>query len=188
MMALAGSILRKYTTAFTFTETLSRRITSCFGTSSTMTRRSTLIMRWIMGHSRIRPGPLMPVKRPSVNVTPRSYSFSTRTALKIRMATRTTTTSPKLMQLSSYRFDPQQQTFDARDAHERAFAQRHARQRVPQLAAEAHDAAAVEILEHFRGGADHRLRTRDDGALHRAARHVGDADDDQATDGGNGSD
>src|SRR5262249_19850341 len=158
----------------TFTETLSRRITSCFGTSSTMTRRSTLIMRWIIGHSRISPGPLMPVKRPSVNATPRSYSFSTRMELKIRMRTRTMTTTPKLMQLSSDRFHPQQQAFHSSDPHRLALAQRHARHRVPQLTAEAHDASAVEILEHFRGGADHRLRARDDRALHRATRHVRD--------------
>src|SRR5471030_1017925 len=40
MIAFCGSTTRKYTTAFTLTETLSRVITSCGGTSSTTVRRS----------------------------------------------------------------------------------------------------------------------------------------------------
>ena len=52
-------------------------MTSCFGTLSTMTRRSTLRICCMTGTTTMIPGPLMPVKRPSVNITPRSYSFST---------------------------------------------------------------------------------------------------------------
>src|SRR5580693_10027019 len=61
-------------TAETLTETLSREITSCGGTSSTITRRSTRTICWMNGTRRKRPGPLVPVKRPSVKTTPRSYS------------------------------------------------------------------------------------------------------------------
>src|SRR5213076_3009751 len=45
--AFCGSMTRKYTTAFTFTETLSRVITSCGGTSSTTVRRSIFTICWI---------------------------------------------------------------------------------------------------------------------------------------------
>ncbi len=41
-MARAGSMTRKYSTALTFTDTLSRVMTSCDGTSSVMVRRSIL--------------------------------------------------------------------------------------------------------------------------------------------------
>ena len=75
--------MRKYTTALTFTETLSREITSCLGTCSTTVRSSSLRICWITGSTSRTPGPLTPVKRPSVNITPRSYSFSTRTEVAI---------------------------------------------------------------------------------------------------------
>ena len=40
MIDFSGSITRSYATAFTFTETLSREMTSCGGTSSTRDARS----------------------------------------------------------------------------------------------------------------------------------------------------
>jgi len=42
-------------------ETLSREITSCGGTSITVTRRSTRIIRCTAGISSTSPGPLVPV-------------------------------------------------------------------------------------------------------------------------------
>ncbi len=46
------------------------------------------------------PGPLMPVKRPSVNITPRSYSFSTRRVLKTRNSSSRRTMIPNGMRVS----------------------------------------------------------------------------------------
>lgn len=57
-MALAGSTTRKNTMASTFTDTLSREITSWVGTSMVTVRRSTFTICWTMGTSRNRPGPL----------------------------------------------------------------------------------------------------------------------------------
>ena len=90
--------MRKYTTAFTLTETLSRVMTSCFGTLSTMTRRSTRRMRCSTGQMSTSPGPLMPVKRPTVKTTARSYSLSTLSAEKMRTAMMTTTAMTNGMQ------------------------------------------------------------------------------------------
>jgi hypothetical protein len=89
---LSGSTTRKYTTALTRTDTLSREITSCGGTSITVMRRSTRNMRWISGTSSTRPGPLVPVNRPSVSTTPRSYSGNTLTEENSRNAASTTST------------------------------------------------------------------------------------------------
>jgi hypothetical protein len=58
----------------TFTDTLSREITSWLGTSMTMVRRLTFTICCTIGMSRIRPGPFTPEKRPRVKTTPRSYS------------------------------------------------------------------------------------------------------------------
>jgi len=49
MIASCGSTTRKYNTALTFTETLSREITSWLGTSSTRVRRSTRTICWMPG-------------------------------------------------------------------------------------------------------------------------------------------
>src|ERR1035441_1047120 len=61
-------------TASTVAGTLSRVITSCFGTSIVMTRRSILTMRSTIGMSRISPGPFAPSSLPNRKITPRSYS------------------------------------------------------------------------------------------------------------------
>src|ERR671910_371461 len=73
-MDFCGSTTRKYTTALTFTETLSREITSWLGTSITTIRRSTRCICCTSGTRMISPGPRTPEKRPSVNTTPRPYS------------------------------------------------------------------------------------------------------------------
>src|SRR6185312_12365714 len=173
MMDLPGSTMRKYTTAFTFTDTLSRRITSCFGTSSTMTRRSTFTMRWMMGHTHTMPGPLRGPRRPRKNITPRSYSFSTLNELTMSMTSSTATTMTKLILLSSIeRLDPQQQPFDAHDAHGLSSRDGRARDGVPSLAAEAHGALRREIRERFGGGADHAFAAGCNRAAQVAARYV----------------
>src|SRR5512134_904038 len=74
-MARLGSRTRKYSTALTLIETLSRVITSWGGTSIATTRRSTRTILSMTGISRMSPGPLAPMTRPSRKITPRSYSF-----------------------------------------------------------------------------------------------------------------
>src|SRR5450756_2513989 len=79
MIAFCGSITRKYTTALTLTETLSREITSWLGTSMTTVRKPTLTICWMPGIISTNPGPFTFQNRPSINTTPRSYSRSMRT-------------------------------------------------------------------------------------------------------------
>src|ERR1039458_1663377 len=61
-------------TASTVAGTLSRVMTSCFGTSIVMTRRSILTMRSTIGMSRITPGLFAPSSLTSRKIKPRSYS------------------------------------------------------------------------------------------------------------------
>ena len=72
--ASRGSTTRKYSTALTLTETLSREITSWLGTSSTTVRRSTRTICWMHRDQQHQARPLDRQKRPSWNTTPRSYS------------------------------------------------------------------------------------------------------------------
>src|SRR5699024_2948337 len=80
-------------TALTCTETLSREMTSWVGTSSTMTRMSTLIIFCTTGTIRNSPGPLTSAQRPRVETTPRSYSGRILMEANITNSTNTTTTS-----------------------------------------------------------------------------------------------
>ncbi|MDR9339550.1 hypothetical protein FEO97_05455 [Burkholderia multivorans] len=93
--AFSGSTTRKYTTAFTFTDTLSRVITSCAGTSNTTVRRSIRTTCWTIGMISTSPGPLTFQNRPSMNTTPRSYSRKMRIDDAISTATNTIKTLPK---------------------------------------------------------------------------------------------
>ena len=52
-MAFSGSTMRKYTTALTFTDTLSLEITSCFGTLSTTVRKLHLLH--LLNHRQYEP-------------------------------------------------------------------------------------------------------------------------------------
>src|SRR5215470_5033070 len=93
-MARRGSTTRKYSTALTFTETLSRVITSCGGTSMVTVRRSTRSMRSTSGMRYTIPGPRAPTKRPSRKTTPRSNSLRTLRPLNtITIATASTVDS-----------------------------------------------------------------------------------------------
>ena len=89
--AFSGSTIRKYTTALTLTETLSRVITSCGGTSMTTVRRSMRTICCTAGMSRKKPGPLTFQKRPSMNTTARSYSRRTRNDITASSTTMTQT-------------------------------------------------------------------------------------------------
>src|SRR5215204_7344143 len=81
-------------TALTLAGTLSRVMTSCGGTSMVTVLRSILTILSTNGSSRNSPGPLgPPCTRPRRKMTPRSYSFTTFTALYKNEATTTTTTS-----------------------------------------------------------------------------------------------
>src|SRR4030065_599526 len=71
----AGSITLKYTTAFTFTGTLSLVIISCGGTSMVTVLKSTLIILSTNGIIKINPGPLTLLTLPNLNITTLSYSF-----------------------------------------------------------------------------------------------------------------
>ena len=64
-------------------------MTSCLGTSSTMVRRSTRDICWMIGITITRPGPFTPVNRPSVKTTPRSYSLRILIALTSSAMTKT---------------------------------------------------------------------------------------------------
>ena len=88
MIASCGSTTRAYTTALTLTDTLSRVITSCAGTSITTVRRSTRTICWMPGIRMTKPGPLTFQKRPSWNTTPRWYSRRMRTEAITSMASR----------------------------------------------------------------------------------------------------
>ena len=66
---------RKYTTAFTFSETLSRVMTSCGGTSHVTTRSETRTIRSIGQMMSTSPGPFSCFRTvPRRNTTARSYS------------------------------------------------------------------------------------------------------------------
>src|SRR5215217_8303015 len=81
-------------TALTLAGTLSRVMTSWGGTSMVTVLRSILTILSTNGSSRNSPGPLgPPCTRPRRKMTPRSYSFTTFTALYKNEATTTTTTS-----------------------------------------------------------------------------------------------
>src|SRR6185503_10358215 len=110
------------------------------------------------GTTRITPGPLTPVKRPSVNITPRSYSFRILMALKISVAARNITTRMNGLILDpsrcSQRLDVQHQPFHSRDAHALPRTQGNRALRLPDFSPETHHTAPAEILDRFRSAAD----------------------------------
>src|SRR3990170_1673905 len=150
MMARCGSIARKYTTAFTFTDTLSREITSCGGTSITTMRRSTRTICITPGITMIRPGPLTFQKRPSRNTTPRSYSRRMRNEEKISSTTMSRTKldeiNAMLRALRCVRFDDQDQPLPLDHPHFLAALEGRARARLPVLAVHVHAPALREVL------------------------------------------
>src|SRR5688572_1871966 len=184
-------------TALTLTETLSREITSCLGTSSTIVRRSTRTIFWITGQTMMRPGPLTPSKRPRKKMTPRSYSRRTLIELVSSMKTSTTTALQKIGSsvIASLLFlvgrDEQRQPLDA--IHVQLLPARHraARNGVPGLAVNTDGSATREVRERFGAIADQLLGAGDDapspgthrepdGAEHREARYGRDGADEAA--------
>src|SRR5450755_3026051 len=154
-----------------------------------MTRRSTLRICCTIGATRMRPGPLMPVKRPSVNMTPRSYSFSTLTVVKNSAATKTTTTMMNGMILfPSNGLDPEPQTFDFYDANLLADVYRSAGGCVPQLSGVAHLPLFSEVLDDFGSLTHHDPLARDDRPALRAAPQECDGEHHEPTDRCNSND
>src|SRR5918993_324846 len=84
-------------TALTLAGTLSRVMTSWGGTSMVMVLRSILTILSTSGQSRKSPGPFgPPCTLPRRKMTPRSYSFTTFTALYKNEATTTMTTTSNM--------------------------------------------------------------------------------------------
>src|SRR4051812_34714490 len=173
MIASSGSTTRKYTTAFTFTETLSREITSCGGTSNTRVLKSTRTICWIGGTTKISPGPFTLSKRPRKNTTPRSYS---RRILIDAIASSTSRTTAPPMKYMSFplRFDIEDQPVHAGDAQLLPAAHGARRAHLPLLAAHARPAFALKITKRLAARADHVLAPADHrlaSALYQHADH-----------------
>src|SRR5512143_33747 len=142
---------RKYTTALTFTDTLSCEITSWLGTSNTTVRRSTRTICWMPGMMSTSPGPFTFQKRPSMNTTPRSYSRRMR-----RLdASSTTTRNRMVIPLNSnmivllVRFHIEDQVVPGAHPHRVAALQGHAAAHPPLLAVDARPAFVFHVVEDF---------------------------------------
>src|ERR1700722_3436289 len=144
------------------------------------------------GSTRRTPGPLTRVNRPSVNITPRSYSFRMRSELMTTSSNMTTTMgNEKLMArllLILQRFHPQRQIHDFDDAGLLTRAQWTRGASVPQLSAEAHDALIPTITDCFNRRADHGLDAGARGPAARARGQPDDGDDDEAAGHGDADD
>src|SRR6202046_4482291 len=108
---------RKYTTAFTFTVTLSRVTTSCGGTSSVSMRSETRTMRSGGAKTKMTPGPFgSGSRRPREKRTPRSYSRRIFMELsRYRITTAITTNTASFISASSlleHRFHSEFQLID----------------------------------------------------------------------------
>src|SRR5580692_8577964 len=136
------------------------------------------------GSTRRTPGPLTPVNRPSVNITPRSYSFRMRIELITTSSKMMTTMgNEKLMArllLILQRFHPQRQIHDFHDTGPLTRVQWTRGTSIPQFSAEAHDALVPTITDGFNRGADHGLDAGAQGPAARARREPDDGDDDEA--------
>src|SRR5207248_1105510 len=148
------------TTAFTFTETLSREMTSCGGTSNTRVLRSTRTICWIGGTTKIKPGPFTPPKRPRKKTTPRSYSRRILIDEMARSTSRTTMPPTKYISVP-LRFDVQNKAVHGDDAQALAAAHRARRAHPPLLAAHPRPALALEVAERLAAGANHMLAAAD---------------------------
>src|SRR3989338_2678103 len=181
MIARCGSMTRKNTTALTFTDTLSREITSCGGTSITMMRRSTFTISCTPGMMTIRPGPLTFQKRPSMKTTPRSYSRRIRnaenTSTTITTGTKLHEINPISITLRVILLHRQNQPLDSDDLHFLSALERRAGTRLPLLAVHAHASRTLEILQRLANRADHLLLPADHAALTRLQRHKDHADE-----------
>ena len=192
--ARCGSTTRKYSTALTFSVTLSREITSWLGTSITTMRRSMRTICWMPGIRITRPGPLTRQKRPSWNTTPRSYSRRMRSELATSSsqqdqhdgnadARRDHREAPCVGRGFGGRADFERQAVDAGHAHALAGLQRLARrarcQRSPSTAAQPspppNSITSPAAPSRRRRAADHRPPAR-------LGRHADDADDERGRD------
>src|SRR4026207_562642 len=140
-------------TAFTFTVTLSRVITSCAGTSRVSTRNETRTMRSMGAKTRMMPGPLgLGSTRPRRKITPRSYSArilmedSRYTPTMMRMTSVETSNGISLAsRLFFYRLDGQLEMIDGGNTN--ALTRRHGPRRnsVPILSTYKYVALRLEI-------------------------------------------
>src|SRR5687768_9885652 len=165
-MARRGSITRKYSTAFTFTDTLSRVMTSCGGTSKTTVRRLTLIIRSIGANTRITPGPLgCGSSFPSRKTTPRSYSARIFTELITYNTTMTMAMSAGEISIleTSFSVNGQGQPLHVDDADALVRGDWFRCSRLPDLAPDGHlaDAPGLDGRERPAGLTDHPCDTGD---------------------------
>src|SRR5688572_9057618 len=143
-------------------------MTSCFGTSRTIVRRSTRTIFWMTGQTRMSPGPFTPSKRPRKKITPRSYSRNTLMALLSTMITRTAMTPQKIGTLD-IRFlplflggDVERQPVHAVNTEALSASHGYAADRIPLLAINPHLAGSVEIANGFGRVADQLFRAGHD--------------------------
>src|SRR5574340_1497745 len=180
-IALAGSMTRKYTTALTLTETLSREITSWLGTSNTTVRRSTRTICWMPGMMITSPGPFTFQKRPSMNTTPRSYSRRMRMLATSSAMTRNTMVIPpnSNMVILLVRFHVEDQVVAGAHAHAAAALERHVAADPPPLAVDVRPALVFHVRQNFAGGADQVLGAGHHRPCARLDCHGGDEEAEQ---------
>src|SRR5579859_3955410 len=138
------------------------------------------------------PGPLTPVNRPNVNMTPRSYSFSTRIELMTSSSSITTMMGNERLIADSLlillRFHPERQLHHFDYTGLLARAQWTCGAGVPQLSAIAYDAPIPTIADRFNGCADHRLDPAAQRPAPRSSRQPADGDDDESAGNGDSRD
>src|ERR1700688_2839124 len=150
-----------------------------------MVRSSTFRIRLHPRSTSRTPGPLTPVNRPSVNITPRSYSFRTRIELMTNSSSMTTMMGNERLIADSFlillRFHPERQLHHLDYTSLLARAQRTWGAGIPQFPAIAHDAPIPTIADRFNGRADHRLDAAAQGPASRSSCQPADGDDDEST-------
>src|SRR5277367_2786042 len=155
-------------------------------------RSSTFFICWISGSTSRTPGPLTPVKRPSVNITPRSYSFRTRidptttSSNTMTMTGKVRNMGKLLMVLQRLHKEGQVRHFD--DAGLLARTQRTWSASVPQFSTITHDAPILAIADCFNSRANHRLDTGTRRPPARAGRQPADGGDDEPAGHGDSDD
>src|ERR671918_1531619 len=138
-------------------------MTSWLGMSCTRMRRSTLTACWMIGMTRIRPGPLTFQNRPSWKMTARSYSRRMRSAenstrtMKIAGMIHSVLRPISISCSLGARLDLKRESVDPDHADLLARLQRRRPACVPGFAVDAHPALAALPVDHARPAADHLL-------------------------------
>src|ERR1700687_1800121 len=135
------------------------------------------------GSTRRTPGPLTPVNRPSVNITPRSYSFRTRIELMASSSNTTTMMGSERLIGDSFlilwRFPPERQPHDFDYTRLLPRSQRTGGAGVPQFSPIAHDALILAVSDCFNQRADHGLDSGAQGPAWRTGCRPPNDDDDE---------